>query len=526
MSPATRGPVTRLERVALIAGLLLAAALMVPIRGYLTDDTFIHLQYAKHLAEGKGLVFNEGERVYGCTSPLWVALIADGMALGLDGLAVARFLGWTATLVSVLLFFQLLRRTVRTPELRAAGTVAWACHAWMLRWSLSGMETPLAVALTLAGFVAYVEGAAWGSRPLRTGALWSLAALTRPEAVFLLGLWTVFLLLEADSRNGVRRLVSGLVPPALIYGSWLVFSKLYFGTFWPQTLNAKSAGGESVTFLLENFTRQLRIVAATDGMFVVAMVLALGFGAGATLQRGTPAQKLLPWAWVIGIPALYMARGVPVLSRYLLPLLPVLAWLAWRELDLWLAGDKPDESRRRRAALFGASLGALVVAQNLTVYRTTVIPHVTSFTAGLESSLVRWGRWFGEHAPEGAAIAAPDIGAIGYYSGRRIVDLAGLVTPEMVPLLENDLQENAIARLEFASFARPEFLVDRATVPDDLLARSPYATALTPLGSAQVPNLGIARPGRAVYTFYRVDWAAYDSLRAERDSTARGALGP
>src|SRR6185436_339502 len=185
----TYGPITRIEKLALIAGLVIALGLMIPLRHYLTDDTFIHLQYAKHLAEGRGLVFNVGERVYGCTSPLWVALIADGMALGLDGVLVARVLGVIATLASIVLFFQLLRRTVRTPELRAAGTVAWAAHAWMLRWSVSGMETPLAVALTLAGFVAYVEGVQWGSRPVRTGALWGLAALTRPEGVFLLGLW-------------------------------------------------------------------------------------------------------------------------------------------------------------------------------------------------------------------------------------------------------------------------------------------------------------------------------------------------
>lgn len=514
------GPITRIEKVALLAGLVLAIGLMIPLRHYLTDDTFIHLQYAKHLAEGRGLVFNDGERVYGCTSPLWVALIADGMALGLDGLAVARGLGFAATLASIVLFFQLLRRTVRSPELRAAGTIAWAAHAWMLRWSLSGMETPLAVALTLAGFVAYVEGVQWGSRPVRTSALWSLVALTRPEGVFLLGLWAVYLLLDADSRNGVRRLAFGIIPPVLIYGSWLMFSKLYFGTFWPQTLNAKSAGTESFAFLLDNFSRQLRIVGATDGMYAVAIVLALGFG-GSLVPRGTPAQRLLPWAWVIGIPALYMARGVPVLSRYLLPLLPVLAWLGWRSLDLWLLGEKPDESRRRRAAIFGFALGAVVVAQNLTVYRTTVIPHVTSFSAGFEESLIHWGKWFRQHAPRGASIAAPDIGAIGYYSGLRVVDLAGLVTPEMVPLLQRDLQENAIARLEFAKFARPEFLIDRATVANDLLARSPYAPALTPLGTAQVPNLGIARPGRAVYTFYRVHWPTYDSLRVEREPTVR-----
>src|SRR4030095_5326403 len=111
------GAGTKWEAPALVIGMILAAALMGPVRGYLTDDTFIHLQYAKHLAEGRGLVFNAGERVYGCTSPLWVALIADGIALGLDGLAVARALGFTATLISIALFLQLLRRTVRSPEL-------------------------------------------------------------------------------------------------------------------------------------------------------------------------------------------------------------------------------------------------------------------------------------------------------------------------------------------------------------------------------------------------------------------------
>ena len=72
------GPMTRVERFGLAVGLALAALLMWPVREYVTDDTYIHLQYATHLAHGQGLVFNVGERVYGCTSPLWVTLIADG----------------------------------------------------------------------------------------------------------------------------------------------------------------------------------------------------------------------------------------------------------------------------------------------------------------------------------------------------------------------------------------------------------------------------------------------------------------
>jgi hypothetical protein len=520
----TLGPMTRVERVGLAVALLLATALMWPLRHYLTDDTFIHLQYARNLAAGHGLVFNQGERVYGCTSPLWVALIADGMALGLNGLRVARALGFLATLWSVALFLQLMRRNLQTPAVCAVATVAWAGHAWMLRWSLSGMETPLAVALVLAGFVAFTEGRNWGARPVRTGALWALAALTRPEAALLLALWGVFLLVDTDSRPGLRRLVFGALPPLAIYGSWLLFARFYFGSVLPQTLLAKAVGPAGLEVQLENLWRQVRIVGATDGLMVALLLLAILAG-GARVWTWRPptqrAQRLLPWVWVVLVPALYVARGVPVLSRYLLPLLPVLSWLGWRAGECWSLGASPSPRTVRRTVLIGASVAALVLLQNLAVYRGAVLPQVRSFSAGLQGSLVPWGRWLREHTPERSSIATPDIGALGYFSRRRIVDLAGLVTPEMVPYLERESLEDATAAFRFAEFARPGFIADRGPRPDDLRLRSRFAPALTLLGGTSVPNLGIARPGTAFYSFYRVDWEVADSLGAPGRSRGR-----
>lgn len=506
------GPPTALERVALVAGLLVSAALLWPLRHYVTDDTYIHMQYAKHLAQGRGLVFNTGEHVYGCTSPLWVALLADAISLHFDGLAAARALGAIATLASVAFFWQLLRRNLRAPALVAAGTLAWAANAWMLRWALSGMETPLAVALTLAGFVAFTEGKQWGARPVRTGALWALAALARPEAALLLLLWGMFLLVDADNRAGALRLITGIVPPLAIYGGWLLFAWLYYHALLPQTLAAKAAGS-GFAGRFEAFVRQVEILGATDGVLLATLVLALL----ATLRRPRAAgrwraQKLVPWAWVASVPALYLARGVPVLSRYLVPLLPVIAWLAWEALERALAPDDPRHARR--LAWAGALLAALVVAQNVIVWRTTVLPQVQSFSPALESSLVRWGRWFGAHARPGSAIATPDIGAIGYFSDHPVVDLGGLVTPAMVPYLEREEPEQAVARFRFASFARPEFVVDRAERAWDLLRRSPYRACLDTVGTAVVPNLGVARPEPRVYSIYRVRWDVYDRLNA------------
>ena len=507
---------TRVERWALGAGLALAVAMMWPLRGYITDDTFIHLQVARHLAEGHGPVFNPGERVYGSTSPLWVALLAAAMALGADGLHAARALGGAATLVSIALMFQLLRQTVRTPALRAAGTLAWAGHAWMLRWSLSGMEAALAVALTLAGFVAFTGGARWGARAPLIGALWALAALTRPEGIVLVLLWGALMLAGARDREGVGRLVGGALGPVLLYGGWLLFAAAFYGTLWPQTLAAKTAGAEGIAYHLGNLWRQARIVGATDAL--PALVLALAFVLGGARGRagGEGLARWLPWAWVLGLPMLYAVRGVPVLSRYLLPALPILGWLAWRAADRWWVGEDPSPARARRAGRIAAALAALMLAQNAFVYRTEVLPHVRSFSAALEGSLVAWGRWFDLHAAADAVIATPDIGAIGYYGRRRVVDLAGLVTPAMVPYLRRAEPESAMVNFDFATFSRPDYLVDRASERYRLLAASRYGPCLIPLGEARVPDLGIAQSRPVVYSFYRVDWTVFDSLSARR----------
>ena len=513
--PVERGPITRIEWIGLALALLLALGLMWPVRGYVTDDTFIHLQFAKNLAAGHGFVFNQGEHVYGSTSPLWVAMLADAMMLHMDGIFAAHVLGLMATLVSVVLFMHLMRHSLRIPELRALATVTWASHAWMIRWSLSGMETPVAVALVLAGFVAFTDGSAWGSRPVRTGAFWAFAALTRPEAVFLLLLWGIFLVIDTDSREGVRRLIAGVLPPALIYGGWLGFSRAYFGTFWPNTLAAKTAAG-GLPALLESFKRQIEIVGATDAVLAGALVAALFFGGARLWPKRLRAQRLLPWVWVAALPLLYGMRGVPVISRYLLPMLPILAWLAWRAVERWWAGEEPTPELRPGAIVLGVGLAALALTQNLLWYQAAVVPQVQSFTAGIHQSLVPWGKWFAEHTDKNVTIAAPDIGAIGYYSGRRVIDLAGLVTPAMVPLLARERAEDVIANFSFASVARPDYLIDRAPRDFDLLTRSRFAAALVPIGHASVPNLGIAKPGSAVYSVYRVNWAVYDSLVTPR----------
>ena len=44
--------------------------------GFPLDDSWIHLVFARNLAQGEGLSFNPGELVPGSTAPLWTALLS------------------------------------------------------------------------------------------------------------------------------------------------------------------------------------------------------------------------------------------------------------------------------------------------------------------------------------------------------------------------------------------------------------------------------------------------------------------
>ncbi|HCP45317.1 MAG TPA: hypothetical protein DIU15_04715, partial [Deltaproteobacteria bacterium] len=52
--------------------------------GYVKDDTFISMRYARNLAMGHGLVFNYGDRLEGYTNFLWVVLTVPAFWLKVD----------------------------------------------------------------------------------------------------------------------------------------------------------------------------------------------------------------------------------------------------------------------------------------------------------------------------------------------------------------------------------------------------------------------------------------------------------
>jgi hypothetical protein len=60
--------------------------------------------------------------------------------------------------------------------------------------------------------------------------------------------------------------------------------------------------------------------------------------------------------------------------------------------------------------------------------------------AVIETEMVQIAQWVEDHLEEEAVIAAHDIGALGYYCENRIVDMAGLVSPDVIPFIRDEDQ--------------------------------------------------------------------------------------
>jgi hypothetical protein len=57
--------------------------------------------------------------------------------------------------------------------------------------------------------------------------------------------------------------------------------------------------------------------------------------------------------------------------------------------------------------------------------------------AVIQTEMVAIANWVAENIPPGDLIAAHDIGALGYFGGNTLLDLAGLVSPEVIPFIRD-----------------------------------------------------------------------------------------
>ncbi|MCQ3929063.1 MAG: hypothetical protein DPW16_01270 [Chloroflexi bacterium] len=448
--------------------------------GALLDDTWIHVRFADHLAQGKGLSYNDSTLTTGATSPFWVLALAAiyvvtnpsvmqqvdiAIALGaiwhvLSIIAITGF-GWWATRKSWIGL--------------AAGTLTALTGRFM--WmGLSGMETTAFTAFCIITLWSHLEDIQQNRAfSQRTAILAAITSLVRPEAYFLcllIGL-DAFVLIPIRERiafQGIlkkfRRAWTSMVSYLVLASAYPIACLLIDDYPLPNTFRAKSFLGKTWPDLpREFFWTPLR-----DQGWGLVILAAIGtvYLLWRSSKKGGPAflWPLWPILFVLVVLFLGPERYIMNHGRYVTPAIPFHALIAVIGIDALLQGFQHPRLKSLRLyqpATRSFLSGILVFILGIFIFNRGFYnaDQVSNDVSQLRKMHVAVGYWFQSHTTPDQLIALNDIGAIAHVSDRRILDLEGLVSPEVIDATkgterftcENNLQ---LARL---MLKEPPFLL-------------------------------------------------------------------
>ena len=219
---------------------LLAMIIMVTFWGFSYDDAFITYRYADQWAQGNALVFNEGETVYGTTAPGWALMLG-----GVTRLSRSLGLGWGPPewgtlgsffalwwMLACLPYLWLKRFTPHAASFTLVLAVVGLTYRWNLEMIGSEFIPATAFVLTSLGLAITRRQYAWA------GLAMAAAMFFRLDTALAAGVLGLYLWYR-HRRFPWRFASTGL----FFLGLYLGWIYSVFGVLTPHTLSAKQ--GES-----------------------------------------------------------------------------------------------------------------------------------------------------------------------------------------------------------------------------------------------------------------------------------------
>ncbi len=426
-----------LAAAAAVTAFLISSSMAIGL-GYPLDDAWIHQTYARNLGHGGEWAFMPGQPSAGSTAPLWSALLALGYVLRLPHLAWAYLLGF----LSLLALAWIGERTFRDWLPDIDSRVPWAglflAGEWHLVWAaVSGMETLLAAALIL--LVLWRIGRARGRAWLGVGLMIGLSVWVRPDGITLLGPAGLTLLLVTQGWKDCFRSALWLgVGLSLFLLPYLGFNLMVQGSVLPNTFYAKQAEYAVLRELplLTRLFNELKLPLIGAGLFLLPGAVA--FVRHAWITRNWAA--LAACIWFVGYALLYAMR-LPVTyqyGRYFIPAMPVYFVIGLAGTALLARQLNAPYGRYARPRWILLRVWLLTTALLWLAFLGLGANRYAQDVAVIEEEMVASAIWIAENTSPDALIAAHDIGALGYYGDRDLLDLAGLVSPEVIPFIRDE----------------------------------------------------------------------------------------
>ncbi len=399
------------------------------------DDAWITFRYAYNVLHGNGLVYNAGERFLGTTAPGYALLLALLAIPAPESIPFVSAIVCTVSLTAVglgLFAFGRLHGHWLGGFLAAMFFVASPVST-----EAFGGEMVPQVALIVWAIVAQASG-----RSIAAVVLASAATIVRPDG--LVGLMAV----GAHQLWTRRRLPwREMAIAGTILAIWFGALWLYYGWPLPQTLAAKNAQRLSGLWRELGTDLFLWFKALTvhgtvyfnyrPSIGFTLFVYSAGAGAAALLW-------LRFWWFLLAWPVLYLLAyrqlHLPFYHWYAIPPLVAVAVAAAAGAEgLAALVGRLDRTTRPMAADAAAIrwnealVGIVAMVAIVVPMARFSAANAAQYPSPPERAYTGLGRWIDANAPPRASVGYVEIGILGYYARRPIVDPLGLVNRDAAP---------------------------------------------------------------------------------------------
>lgn len=480
---------------------------MFPIRGladiFPIDDSYITLTAARNLAEYNLFAVNPQAPLAGITSPLHVAVVGTlGKLMPVP--TASRLIGLLAFLALVWAVFEWSKKLGASLPTAAGAAAVVAVSGQMAAHALNGLETVLFSALVLWAFAAWEMADEKPKFFYLLGLLTGLAILARPEGWFLAAALYVTAGVNTlrQRRNPIHLVLSGLLA-LLIVAPYLLANYLTLDALFPLTVSAKKF---FFADMCKPWVKRLEytVRAATPLLGTYLFVFPLLFWSRSFLRRAYPLLFLFIFyfAYFMEFPGALFHYG----GRYQHPLVPMLL------VGLVLGGEGLVRWLRRFPQRIPqvAALGLLLFFALNTGFNGHV--HRQSYRNTIHQTkeyLVPTAMWVKDHSAPGDLVATHDIGAVYYFSERKVLDLVGLTDPVVAQIHADiadpcgDRTAQKLALYILVEGRRPK-VISVMRKWDDIylgLLRHDRGRHLHEAGHLNIRGAGIT------YFFYLCDWS-------------------
>ena len=417
------------------------------------DDSYISLHFARNLADHGFLTFNGKNASGGATSLLHVLLLAVPIKLGVDPVRTSVGLGLLLHVALVPAVYWLGWTVFRDRLAASIAAVSVGAIGYLALDALNGMETTLFLLLsTLAAAAFFRALRASGERAyLVAGALAALAVVTRPEGALLLAAMVAYYAADPErgealvSPDAARRLAALAAPSVLVLGGLAIFYWVTTDALTPGTATAK------LYFFREfevSLNGRYNMAQAAVGNFAAPLLPWLALAAFGVRRR----EALLFAIFWVGFIVLYYMLFPGGLGhywyRYQHIFLPALAVFAGGGLASLLRG----RSWRPWDVAFAGAIGFVLLAA--VVFQVESFRNHYAFEIDLNvGRQIAIAEELRAISSPGETIATHDIGAMGYFSEREVIDLVGLINPDVL-----DFHEGRRLRA-YVDQVRPNYIV-------------------------------------------------------------------